>query len=150
MRKLCRCHEDEKCRRETLTEWMRVVSTEGQEWIRNEMLALGHATLERQKDKIGAAANAKLAEQIGDMEFYGALGDVQTAANFLIGKIFEERIENFLFTATQIGDGVGFQTATLSGKYGIHETGKKLTGHPKTAHGHQRQSAGELLAGPRV
>src|ERR1700680_2360966 len=73
MRKLCRCHEDEKCRRETLTEWMRVVSTEGQEWIRNEMLALGHATLERQKDKIGAAANAKLAEQIGDMEFYGAL-----------------------------------------------------------------------------
>ena len=54
------------------------------------MLALRHAALESQEDQVGAAANAKFAKQIGDVKFYGALGDVQTAANLFIGKIFEE------------------------------------------------------------
>src|ERR1700730_716005 len=103
---------------------------------KKEMLALSHAPLEGQKDEVGAAANAKFAEQIGDVKFYGALGNVQTAAYFLIGKIFEERIENFLFAAAQVGDGVGFQAATLSGKYGVHETGKELAGNPETTAGH--------------
>src|ERR1700726_2079642 len=101
---------------------MRVVSTEDQRRLKKKRLALGHAALEGQEDEVGAAANAKFAEQIGDVKFYGALGDVQTAANFFVGKIFEERIENFLFTTTQISDGVGFQAATLSGKYGVHKT----------------------------
>ena len=100
------------------------------------MLTLGHAALESQKDEVGAAANTKFAEQIGDMKFYSALGNVQTAANFLVGKIFEERIENFLFTATQIRDRVRLQAATLSGKYGVHETGKELTRNPETTAGH--------------
>jgi len=69
---------------------MRVVSTGGQKLVKKVMLALGHAALEGQEDEVGAAANPKFAEQIGDMEFYGALGNVQTAANFFIGKIFEE------------------------------------------------------------
>ena len=96
---------------------------------------MGHAALEGQEDQVGAAADAKLAEQIGDMKFYGALGNVQTAANFFIGKIFEEGIENFLFAAAQIGDGVGFEAATLPGKYGVHKTRKELTGHPEATDG---------------
>jgi hypothetical protein len=115
---------------------MRVVSTAGQEWLKKEVLTLGHAALEGEEDEVSAAANTKLAEQIGDVKFYGALGNVQTAANFFVGKIFEERIENFLFTAAQIGDRVRLQAATLSGKYGVHETGKELTRNPKTAAGH--------------
>jgi hypothetical protein len=59
---------------------------------KKEMLTLGHAALEGQEDEVGAAANAKFAEQIGNVKFYRALGNVQTAANFFIGKIFEERI----------------------------------------------------------
>src|ERR1700693_839129 len=124
--------------------------TAGQERIKKEMLTLSHAALEGQKDQVGAAANAKFAEQIGDVKFYGALGDVETAANFFIGKVFEERIENFLFPATQIGDGVGFQAAALSGKYGVHEAGKELTGNPETTAGHQWQGARELLASFRI
>ncbi len=131
MRKLCRRHEAEECRRKTLTEWMRVVSTNGQQRVKKGMLALGHAALEGQEDEVSAAADAKLAKQVGHVEFYGALGNVQAAANFFIGKIFEEGIENFLFAAAQIGDGVGFQAATLPGKYGVHETGKELAGEPR-------------------
>src|ERR1700688_2732840 len=99
------------------------------------VLALGQAALKGQEDQVGAAANAKFAEQIGDVKLYGALGNVQTAANFFIGKIFEQRIENFLFAAAQIGDGIGFEAAALPGKYGVHETGKELTGHPETTDG---------------
>jgi hypothetical protein len=98
-------------------------------------LTLGHAALEGQEDQVGAAANAKFAEQVGDVKFYGALGNVQTAANFFVGKIFEEGIENFLFAAAQIGDGIGFQAAALPGKYGVHETGKELPGNPETTDG---------------
>ena len=99
------------------------------------VLALGHAPLECQEDEVSAAADAKLAEQIGYVKFYGALGNVQTAANFFIGKIFEQRIKNFLFAAAQIGDGIGFEAASLPGKYGVHETGKELTGHPEATDG---------------
>ncbi len=42
------------------------------------------------------------------MEFYGAFSDVEFAGDFLIGEIFQERIENFLFTAAEIGNGIGF------------------------------------------
>jgi hypothetical protein len=108
---------------------------EDQEWVRKKALALGHAALEGQEDQVSAAADAKLAKQIGNVKFHGALGNIQTAANFFVGKIFEEGIENFLFTAAQIGDGVGFEAATLPGKYGVHETGKELTGHPEATDG---------------
>ena len=99
------------------------------------VLALGHAALEGQEDQVSAAADAKLAEQIGNVKFYGALGNVQTAANFFVGKIFEQRIENFLFAAAQIGDGIGFQATALPGKYGVYETGKELAGNPETTDG---------------
>ena len=67
----------------------------------------GHAALEGEEDEIGTAADAKFVEEIGDVEFYRAFGDVEFAGDFFVGKIFQERIENFLFAAAEIGDGIG-------------------------------------------
>ena len=76
----------------------------------------GHAALEGEKDQIGTAANAEFAEEIGDVEFNGALGNVEFAGDFLVGEIFEERIEYFLLAAAEIGDGVSLETTTLIGQ----------------------------------
>jgi hypothetical protein len=67
----------------------------------------GHTALEGEKDEVSAAADAEFAEEVGDVKFYGALGDVQFAGDFLVGKIFEERVQDFLFAAAEIGDGIG-------------------------------------------
>ena len=48
------------------------------------------------------------------MELDGALGDIEFAGDFLVGKILEKRIENFLFAAAEVGDRVGLQAAPLS------------------------------------
>ena len=81
------------------------------------------------------------------MEFYGALGDIELAGDFLVGKILEERIKNFLFAAAEIGDGIGLEAARLVGENRIHESGKNLTRNPEAAIGDERQSSNELLAG---
>jgi len=107
----------------------------------------GHAALECEEDEIGAAADSEFVEQVGDVELYGALGDVELAGDFLVGKIFEKRIENFLFAAAEIGDGVGFEAARLSGKDRVHETGKNGARYPESAGGDQRKSANQLIAG---
>ena len=108
---------------------------------------MGHgAALEGEKDKVSAAADAEFVEQVGDVEFHGALGDVEFAGDFLVRKIFEERIENFLFAAAEIGDRVGFQAARLIGEDRIHEAGEHGARNPKAAIGDERQSANELLA----
>lgn len=80
------------------------------------------------------------------MEFYGAFGDVEFAGDFLVGEILEERIENFLFAAAEIGDGIRFEAARLSGKNGVHETGKNGARHPEAATGDERESADQLVA----
>ena len=46
------------------------------------------------------------------MELYRALGDVQFACDFLIGKVLEG-VQHFLFAATEICDGFGLQAAPL-------------------------------------
>src|SRR5262252_3565031 len=79
------------------------------------------------------------------MKFHGALGDVQFAGDFLIGKIFEERVENLLLAAAQIGDRVGFETARLSGKDRIHEAGEHGARYPEAAVGDERKRADELV-----
>lgn len=81
----------------------------------------GHAALESEEDEIGTAADAEFAEQIGDVKFYSALGDVEFAGDFFVGEIFEERIENFLLAAAEIRDGIGFEATTLTGQDGIDE-----------------------------
>jgi hypothetical protein len=57
------------------------------------------ATLIAEKDQVCAAAHTKFGEQIGDVKFHGTLGNVQTIANFLVGKIFEQCAEDLLFPA---------------------------------------------------
>ena len=44
-----------------------------------------HAALEGEQDQICAAANAEFAEEIGDVKFYGAFGDVEFAGDFFCG-----------------------------------------------------------------
>src|SRR5579883_77194 len=80
------------------------------------------------------------------MEFDGALGDVELAGNFLVGEIFEQRIEDFLLTAAEIRDRVGFQAAALAGENGIDEARQNRAGNPETSLGNQRQSARQLIA----
>jgi len=80
------------------------------------------------------------------VKFDGALGDVELAGDFLVGKIFEERIENFLFATAEIGDGIGLQTAALAGEDGIDEAGQELARNPEATAGDKRESADELIA----
>src|SRR5580698_1018148 len=60
-------------------------------------LRLRHAALEGEKNQIGAAPDAEFTEEIGDMKFYGAFGDVEFAGDFFVGKILEKRVQDFLF-----------------------------------------------------
>jgi len=106
----------------------------------------GHAALEGQEDEVGAAADTEFVKQVGDVELYRALCDVELARNFLVGKIFEERIEDFLFAAAQVGDGVGFEPARLSGEDGVDETGENGARDPKASIGNERESANKLVA----
>jgi len=84
------------------------------------------------------------------VEFYGAFGDVEFAGDFFVGKIFKKRIENFLFAAAEIGDGIGFEAARLSGKDGIDETGKNGARNPEAAGSDERKGADKLVASFRV
>jgi len=113
-------------------------------------LGLRHAALEGEKNQIGAAADAEFAEEIGDVKFYSAFGDVEFAGDFFVGKVFEKRVQDFLFATAEIGDGIGFETATLTGKDGIDKAGKDRARHPESSIGDQRQSADQLIAGFRV
>ena len=106
----------------------------------------GHAALERKKDQIGTAANAEFAEEIGDVEFNGALGNVEFARDFLVGEILEKRVEYFLLAAAEIGDGIGFETAALTSKDGIDKAGKDGARNPESAVGDEGQSADQLIA----
>ena len=81
------------------------------------------------------------------MEFYGALGDVEFAGDLLVGEILEERIENFLFAAAKIGDGIGFEAARLAGKNGVNKARENGARYPEAAGSDERKSADELIAG---
>jgi hypothetical protein len=109
-------------------------------------LGLSHATLKGQKDQVCPAANAKLIEQVGNVELNGAFGNIEFAGDFFIGEILEKRIENFLFAAAKISDGFGLETPALTGKDGVDETRKHRAGHPETALGNERKSASKLIA----
>ena len=107
----------------------------------------GHATLESKEDEVGAAANAEFVEQIRNVELHGTLGNVELAGDFFVGEIFKERVEDFLFAAAEIGDGIGFEAARLAREDRIDEAGKNGPRHPETATGDERKSAHELIAG---
>jgi hypothetical protein len=107
----------------------------------------GHAALEGEEDQVSAAADTEFVEQVGDVELYGALSDVELAGDFFVGKILEEGVEDFLFAAAQIGHGIGFEAARLAGEDGIHEAGKNGARNPEAAGGDEREGADQLVAG---
>ena len=113
-------------------------------------LGLGETALKGQQDQIGAAADAKFVEQVRDVELDGALGDIEFAGDFLVGKILEKRIENFLFAAAEVGDRVGLQAASLAGENGIDEAGEHRTRNPEAALRNEWQGARELVTRFRV
>ena len=84
------------------------------------------------------------------MKFYGALGDVEFAGDFLVGKIFEQRVQNFLLAAAEIGDGIRFEAAALTRENGIHEAGKDRAGNPESPVGDEGQGTDQLIARLRV
>ncbi len=57
-----------------------------------------------------AAANLEFGEQRGNMELHGALGKIQEVGNFLVGKAFEDAIENFFLAAGKFNGAFGAVT----------------------------------------
>ena len=66
---------------------------------KTEELRFDATTLIAQKYQIGATAYSEFRKQVGDVEFHGAFGNMQTIAYFLIGEVFKQRAEYFLFAA---------------------------------------------------
>ena len=66
---------------------------------------LGHGPVceaRRFTDKLHAAANAELGKQGRDVEFYGTLGQIQIAGDFLVGKSTQYSTENFFFATSYL------------------------------------------------
>src|SRR6266852_2661753 len=103
--------------------------------------------LKVKKDEVGTAAHAKLVEQVRNVKLHGAFRNVELAGDFLVRKIFQQRIEDFLFAAAEVGDGIGLQAAALSGKDGVNKSGEKLPRNPESSSGNQRERADQLFAG---
>src|SRR6267154_5422994 len=112
-----------------------------------QRLNLRQAALEGEKNQVGTAAHTELVEQVRNVKFHGAFGDIELVGDFLVRKIFEKRVENFLLAAAEIGDGIGFQAAALAGEDRVHETGEKLPRNPETSAGNERESTNQLFAG---
>jgi hypothetical protein len=112
-----------------------------------QKLNLRQAALEGKQNEVGTAAHAEFVEQVRNVKLHGAFRNVELAGDFLVGKIFQQRIEDFLLAAAEIGNGIGFQSAALAGEDGIDESGEKLPGNPESSAGHQRERTDQLLAG---
>src|SRR5882724_6064992 len=112
-----------------------------------QRLNLGQTALECKENQIGAAANAEFVEQVRNVELDGAFGNVELAGDFLVRKILEERIENFLLAAAEIRDGIGLQAAALAREDRIDETREELARDPETTVGNRGQRPNQLLPG---
>jgi hypothetical protein len=82
---------------------------------RSAELYAGAAALIAEQDQVCATANTEFSQQIGNVELYGPLGDMQAVCDLFIGQIFQQASENFLFAAAQFGRGIAAQSAALSG-----------------------------------
>src|SRR5207253_9953444 len=81
-------------------------------------------------NQVGAAPHAEFREKIGDVELYGSFGDVQPVCNFLIGKVLQQGIEDFLFAPAQAGGSPEPAVAWNAVQDGIHEAGQHRPRHP--------------------
>src|SRR5260370_20687204 len=111
-----------------------------------QRLSLRQAALEGEKNQVGTTAHAELDEQVRNVKLHGALGDIELTGDLFVRKVFEKRIENFLLTAAEIGDGVGLQAAALAGEDGIDESGEKLAPNPKGYARDEWESTDQLFA----
>src|SRR5712664_1801459 len=107
--------------------------------------SLRQAALKGKQNEVGTAAHAELTEQVRNVKLHSAFRNVELAGNLFVGKIFEQRIENFLLAAAEIRDGIGLQTTTLAGKDRINESGEELPRNPESSAGNERESADQLV-----
>src|SRR5260370_566065 len=107
--------------------------------------SLRQAALKGKKNEVGTAAHTELTEQVRNVKLHSAFRNVELAGNLFVGKIFEQRIENFLLAAAEIRDGIGLQTTTLAGKDRINESGEELPRNPASSAGNERESADQLV-----
>jgi len=80
------------------------------------------------------------------VKLHRAFRDVELAGDFLVGEIFQQRIEDFLFTAAEIRDGIGLQATALAGEDGVNKSGEQLPRNPESSSGNQRERADQLFA----
>ena len=96
-------------------------------------LCSGAAALVTKQDQVGAATNAKFSQQIRDVEFHGAFGNVQAVGDFFICEIFQQSSEHFLLAAAEFRRRITAQTAPLRGaKNRIHEAREDFAGNPES------------------
>ena len=62
----------------------------------NQALVPCSAALVAKKNQVSAAANAEFREQVGNVKFHGALGNVKPIRDFLVRKVFEQARQDFL------------------------------------------------------
>ncbi len=67
--------------------------------------SLRQAALKGKQNEVGTAAHAELTEQVRNVKLHSAFRNVKLAGNLFVGKIFEQRIENFLLAAARIRRG---------------------------------------------
>src|SRR5260370_16660845 len=97
------------------------------------------------KNEVATAARATLVEQVRNVKLHGAFRNVELAGDFLVRKIFQQRIQDFLFAAAEIGDGIGLQAAALAGKDGVNESGEKLPWNPESSRGNTCELSDQLF-----
>src|ERR1700694_4129997 len=94
------------------------------------------------QDEVGPAADSKLAQQVRDVKFYSAFGDVEFVSNLLVGQVFKQTIQDFLFAAAQVGRSVCLQAAAVRpAQDRVDKPGKYGAGNPKSSVGDQWQCA---------
>ena len=99
----------------------------------DEWLAGWRGGLGEVEDEVGAAADGEFGEHVGNVKFDGALGNVEARGDFLVGKIFEQGVENLQLAAAEAGASRG----GISGK--LLESAARGN---RTARIRQRQQAG--------
>src|SRR5260370_40858133 len=109
--------------------------------------SLRQAALKGKQNEVGTTAHAELTEQVRNVKLHSAFRNVELAGNLFVGKIFEQRIENFLLAAAEIRYGIGLQPTPLTREVGIAETGEKLARNPESAADNNRERADQLVPG---
>src|SRR5262249_15568336 len=96
-------------------------------------LDLRHSALKGEQNQVSAATHAELVQQVGNMELDGALGNIELAGDFLVGEILEQRTENRVSRAAEMGDSVSFKAPSWAVQNEINEARQQETRHQNPA-----------------